>query len=161
LDLEYITGLQSVLGSLGYAVNARPDCLGIVSTCRSLVAGEPTGEAIVLANKALDILKDPSQGGRLWYRRLRTPQYKLVGVADSSFKSILSKYSLGGYLVFLMEHDPDNPIVGGRGHLIDFQAKQSTRVAKSTLAAELLAMTALIENLLKIAKFLEEIWYGV
>jgi hypothetical protein len=161
LTMDFLTELQSILGSLGYAVNARPDALGIVSVCRSLVAGEPTGEAIVLANKALDMLRSPGQGGRLWYRKLRTGVYKLVGVCDSSFKNILAKYSLGGYLIFLMEHDPENPIIGGRGHLIDFSAKQSTRVAKSTLAAELLSMTNMVENILKIGKFLEEIWYGV
>ena len=55
-------------------------------------------EAIATARKGLVELKQDMRTKRLWYRNLRSKRYKIVGVADSAFKNIESKYSLNGYL---------------------------------------------------------------
>ena len=141
LDSHGLGELMRVNGSLGYGSKFRPDAKGPVAVAQSGTAGTPTGEQLVIANKAPTLLKEDNHNCRLRFPKLRGTGRKMCVIADSNWKNIRTTHSQNAWTVLLCERWEEED-VGGRGHDLEDVSRAATRVAKSSFGGELLAATA-------------------
>lgn len=171
---EY-TVLRGLNGQLSYACGGRPDAMGwVAESCSKIGKKEdgtgPTWQDVATANAIIEWLRETAdesgirfprfvQGGRPLRPGKRCKWLRLVLISDSAFQNLTTKHSQMGFVVLLVEIHCDGQL-GGRCHLIGFGSKRSTRVARSTFAAELLAATHVLEKGELVLWFLSEIWSG-
>ena len=119
--------LRSVSGQLLWATSqTRPDC-AYHSCIVSNYGKEPTVNNLLVANKAIKVIK--SCDLRLSFPGLGDPTKISVAVfSDASHASLPSGASQGGYIVFLVGKQRAVPFM--------WQSKKLNRVTKSPLAAE-------------------------
>jgi hypothetical protein len=150
--------------------------MGKIATSCSRVAKDadgnsPTWEALRKANDVVEFLKSTSKDHFLWYPRMgmeeKSPDSSdwcswlgLCVVSDSAFANLSTKHSQGGFVILLCWLTDENQ-VGGFSHVLDFSSQRSTRVARSTYAAELLALVKALERAELLLDWLSEMWYGL
>lgn len=159
LDIHGQGELMRVNGSMIYGSKFRPDAKGPVAVSAAGTAGEPTGESLATANKALKLLQEDNENCRLWFPPLKSDQLKLCVITDSSWKNIRQTYSQNAYTVLSCERWEDGD-VGGVGHDLEDKSGAATRVAKSSMGAETLGATAGAEAGHRVMKTLDEAWNG-
>jgi len=141
--------------------------MGYCAEAKDIEVNEPTWQAVENANLILDWLKQ-TQDRTLWFPCLSTRRPPVTGkcsflsvcvVSDSAFANLETKHSQGGFLILLVkvEHDVQ---LGGYVHILDWGSNKSTRVARSTFAAELLSATKALERAELLVSWLTEIWQG-
>jgi len=150
--------LQRLNGEMGYAVASRPDCMGRVSMSQQNVDSNSCVQHLIDANEALSEMQDDTRYQQLRYEPLSIAKLKLVIVSDASERKKSAKYSQGCYWIFLQECLVGD--LGGRVHLLAYQSKKATRVSKSSLAAEVLALNRGSEAGQRIGSWMREIWEG-
>jgi hypothetical protein len=170
-----VTSLRGVNGTLGFALGARPDACGMVAVSASNVAKDEEGNGpcwrhLQFANSILSYLKETNERFVMWYPRMckdkpppltgRCSNLALLLLSDSAFANLSSKHSQGGFILMLCEISEEGQI-GGPVHIIDFSSQRSTRVARSTFAAELLSATRGLERAELMLGWVTEIFQGV
>lgn len=83
----------------------------------------------------------------------------LVAVFDSSHKNVEGRHSQGAYALLLMERNAAGGI-GGFCHVLDYSTKRSTRVCKSSFAAETLTRNRAAEVAQRMVAWIREVRYG-
>ena len=148
-----LTDFRSLVSGIAWVGVTSPEA----QACASLLQGF-TGELIVkqihFANNSLAQLK--AQYTPLVLRAGHVISHsKLVCIGDSSLGNS-SKYSQGGYLIFIC-NDSDSAILHGPVTLISWKSAKSKRVATSSMAAETLLMTSMCEEALYLQAWIEEL----
>ena len=127
LTSEEKSQLRSVSGQLLWATSqTRPDC-SYYSCVVSNYGKEPTVRNVVIANKAVKMIK--SCDLRLSFPGLGDPaKIRVATFCDASHASLPSGASQGAYIIFLIGNERAVPFM--------WQSKKLNRVAKSPLASE-------------------------
>lgn len=154
-----ISDLRFSNGGMGYATNSRPDVMGRVAATASEVGvdvegNQPCWRSLIRANKIVEEAQMIADEAALPDRRLsdKTPPttcfcdwLRLTLVTDSACANAASKYTQGGWVVFLTSVE-EGQQVGGVCHVLEIGCRKSSRVAKSTWAVELLSAVLGLER---------------
>lgn len=143
-------------GEMSYGSGSRPDCIGRISLSQQNVHSETDVSCLEAVNTALENMQNPKRYKRLQFPPLNPHKLKLVLVSDAGLRSRNTKYSQWCFWVLLMETDN----LGGPIHILEFRSKRGTRVSKSSMAAEILALCRASESGQRIGAWLSKIWYG-
>ena len=143
--------LRGKIGQLLWvAKQSRPDILFDTCILASSLKDAKVKD-ILLANKLVSRVK--SNNVSLMFQDLGECTPTLVIFSDASFANLPSGGSQGGYFIILMSGN-------GKFSPIAWNSKKIQRVARSTLAAETLAMTNAIDSGIVLANLYREIMRG-
>ena len=106
----------------------------------------------------MELIQNEKDPGETRYEPFPSNQYRLICVSDASLKTGKAKVSQGGYFILLTEKTPNK--FGGICHVLEVSSKKATRVAKSSMAAEVLGLCRASEAGQRMTAWLHEIWYG-
>jgi hypothetical protein len=157
LDVDGISALRSNNGCLSYATSGRPESCGKCAISQQNIA-TATVRDLKFSNMCIRELKREDSPGTLYYPQLGS-QLKVCVVVDSSHRSNSSLHPQGAYMILLCERNAARD-VGGRCHVLEFSTKKSTRIARSSFAAETLAANRGSEVGVKLAGWLREVEEG-
>lgn len=163
------TPLKSVLGTLQYAVQSRPEKLGKLAALQDHLGSSSDGtwKQVKEGNDLIGELQADADECKMWYPRMgnTTPptsgkctHLALYMISDSAFKNMSDRKSQGAYVLALVL--VRDGLFGGVLHILEFMSRRSRRVAKSTWAAELLAFIVGCERLERLHAWLKEIYQG-
>ena len=132
LTHEEIGQLRSLSGQLLWVTSqTRPDC-SFDSCVVSNYGNKPTIRNIIRANKAIRKVKSMTSS-RLRFSNLGEPKkLKVLTFADATHASLPSGASQGSFIVFLAGNNMISPIT--------WQSKKMSRITKSPMASEALAL---------------------
>ena len=144
-NTEY-SEFRTVLGNLSWlAVTTRPDIAFAVNSL-SRIQNTPKISDLRFLNKIVRGVKYRKMLS-LKYRRLPTKEISVL--ADSSFNP-----SIQGFLVLFSEIDNNSDCLYNAS-IIDWSSRKISRVARSTTAAECLAVCNAVDNSI----FVQSLWY--
>ena len=134
---EEVSELRKIIGQLNWlATQTRPDLSYDISDLSSTLKNKNV-DCIKQVNKT--VKKAKKEKSQIVIPDLgTTTNLKLIGYSDASFANLGDGGSQGGYVIFLVG---DN----NKYMPISWQSKRISRIVKSTLAAETLAMVDLAE----------------
>ena len=159
LDSDELHELRRVNGEMAYSGQGALSFLGRIALSCQGAHGESTIEDLRTAGKVLESMQKDSNPGQVRYEPIPTKDFRLICVSDASLRTGKPKVSQGGYFIVLTENTPKK--FGGVCHVLEVSSKKATRVAKSSMAAEILGLCRASEAGQRITAWLHEIWHGV
>ena len=148
LDSNEVTSLRSLAGQLLWVTGtSRPDMSFL--TCQvSNYGKDPTVRKLVNANKAIKKLH--SEKVVLRFPKLNVHKLQVLCYADAAHANLPTGASQGGFIIFLYDGSKVAPVT--------WQSKKLSRVTKSPLASEALALGDAIDSGYLIASLVREIF---
>lgn len=155
-----MTEAKSYGGAFIWVVTCRLDVSGPVAIYHRSVRQTATGEVIFEAARIVEGLKENPRAG-LRYLPLEGI-LRIALISDSSWKKLEEKYSQGALIIGVTANKcgEKRTAFGGRIHPLEGATKKSTRVSKSSWAAELLSAVRAEEKGSKLNSWLRELYCG-
>ena len=149
LTSSELASLRSVTGQLLWVTGmSRPD-MAFLTCAVSNYGKNPTVQSLILANKAVKKLK--SDKVVLKFPRLQLQNVQILCFADAAHANLPSGASQGGFVIFLYG---GNEVVAP----VSWQSKKLSRVTKSPLASEALALAEAVDSGYLIASMVREMF---
>ena len=115
---------------------------------------EPTTDHARRLNSFLDQLRESYVPIKLEHEFFKSP-WHLLAISDSSFANRPGKYPQGAYVILAMHDKPSNSL-DSDSLIVGFGSRKSRRVAKSSQAAETLALVTAVEKGSRLQELLYE-----
>ena len=160
LNAKECTGLRSILGGCQWLERTRADHAAETSSLQTR-RNDPTVDDLKQANALLRKVKDTAHLGVLTFRKQEDRPKRILVYADASLNSVVKegkdvKRTQAGWLVLLV-YDTES-LDTEHAHVLNFVTRKSTRVTKSTLISESVSRVAAVEDAIRIACWLDEMY---
>ena len=159
LTTTEITCFRSIMGGMQWLERTRADHAAETSQLQTR-RNEPTVADLKQANSLLRRVKD-SKESKLVFRSQEDRPKRILVMADASLNSVKKeekdvKRTQAGWLI-LLTYDTDS-LDTDNMHILNWVTRKSTRVTKSTLASESVSRVAAVEDAIRIAGWLDEMY---
>jgi len=155
------TAYKSILGGIQWLERTRGDMSAEKSSLQTR-RNCATVKDLKEANSLLRNVKDTASESILMYRALTKGKWRLVVIADASFNSLGKvktedeKKTQAGWIILLMPDDES--LDTSNCHVLTWCSRRAKRVTKSTLAGEAVSRVAAVEDAIRIAGWLTELY---
>ena len=165
LNEKEITIFRSILGGLQWVTLSRADHCAECSRLQTK-RNSPTVEDLKDAHALLRRCKDTASEAVLTFRKQDDSPKRILVFPDASLNSIRKKDKVGkiveerrtqaGWLI-LLTSDTET-LDSNNVHVLNWASRKVTRVSKSTLASEAVARVGAVEDAVRCAGWMEEIY---
>jgi len=153
LTPKEVTDYRSLTCGIAWVGLTCPWALGAASLYQSWLP-EPTIDHARRLNTFLDQLRESYVPIKLEHEFFKS-SWHLLAISDSSFANRPGKYPQGAYVILAM-HDNAKNSLDSNSLIVGFGSRKSRRVAKSSQAAETLALVTAVEKGSRLQELLYE-----